>query len=88
MLEVWRLSDYNQPSRLITLQKRSACSVVFLLYQRKTQSKEARRNGREDLPQDPISHLQISIVCVKVPAREPALLLGWLLNRGANFSKT
>lgn len=88
MLEVWRLSDYNQPSRLITLQKCAACSVVFLLYQCKTQSKEARQNGREDLPQDPISHLQIAIVRVVVPAREPALLLGWVLNRGANFGKS
>lgn len=88
MLEVWRLSDYNQLSRLITLQKCTACSVVFLPYQCKTQSTDARQNGREELPQDPKSHLQIAIVHVMVPAREPAPSWGWVLSRGANFSKS
>lgn len=88
MLEVWRLSDYNQLSRLITLQKCTACGVAFLPYQCKTQSKDARQNGREDLPQDPRSHLQIAIIRVMVPARDPASLLGWMLSKGKNFSKS
>lgn len=56
-LEVWRPSDCNQLSRLITLQKCTACSVVFLPYQCKTQRKDARQNDRENLPLAPRSHL-------------------------------
>lgn len=68
MLEVWRPSDCNQLSRVITLQKYAACSVVFLPYQCKTQQKDARQNDRENLPPAPKSHLQIAVICVVVPA--------------------
>lgn len=63
-----RVSDSNQPSRAITLQKGSACRAALLPHQCRAQSEEARRDGSEDLSQDPKSRLQIAVTRVVIPA--------------------
>lgn len=65
------VSDSNQPSRAITLQKGSACSAVLLPGQCRAQSEGDRRDGRQDLTQDPKSHLQITVIPVGISVGQP-----------------
>lgn len=66
-----RVSDSNQPSRAITLQKGSPCRALLLPCQCRAQSEEESRDGRQDLSQDPRFHLQIAVIRVVIPAGQP-----------------